>query len=115
MRNKILALTLFLGCFGPLTVCQDEVNGVNQTQPTTVQDLDMQIKLIQQQIDKYSGVALAFQRKAERMQFQDFESYRHDAKLAEICQGIANDLKARLQAIEEQKAKLSEKKEEKKE
>ena len=109
MRNISFALAAYLCCFGVFGWCQESAPTVNEEQVTPVQNLDIQIKLIQQQIDKYSGLALAFQSKAERLQFQDFEGFRHAAKMAEICQGIANDLKGRLQMVLDEKAKLQEK------
>ena len=109
MRNISFALAACLCCFGVLGWSQEAVPTANEEQVTPVQNLDIQIKLIQQQIDKYSGMALAFQSKAQQLQFQDFEGFRHAAKMAEICQGIANDLKGRLQTVLDEKAKLLEK------
>lgn len=109
MKKISFALAAYLCCFGGFGWSQESTPPVKEEQVTPIQNLDIQINLIQQQIDKYSGMALAFQSKAERLQFQDFEGFRHAAKMAEICQGIANDLKGRLQMVLEEKAKLQEK------
>jgi hypothetical protein len=115
MRSMLIAAALC--CTGSYGFCQDTPKATEQkevVQATTVQDIDMQIGLVKEQIAKYQGMALAFQRKTESMQFQDFENSRQSARMMEICQGIANDLNARLKELEQQKEKLLEKKSEQK-
>lgn len=69
--------------------------------PTEMSDRSEQIKFLTNEISKYEGLALEFDRKAQRMQSRDFTEYRRALTLREQCKDIAGDLKKKLADIEQ--------------
>lgn len=74
----------------------------------TVQDMDRQIQMVKEQIEKYNNFTKYFGRKADSLQARDFSGYRHAAALRDECKGIADDLNKHLKELETQRAKMME-------
>jgi hypothetical protein len=70
---------------------------------STTQDYDQHIKTLKTEIERYEGYALAFDRKAQRLQTRDLAEYRRSLKLREECKAIAEDLKKHMNELEQQK------------
>lgn len=71
--------------------------------PAATLDYDQQVSMLKEQIAKYEGLALAFDRKAQRLQDRDFTEYRRALTMREECRGIADDLKKHLNELEKQR------------
>lgn len=72
----------------------------------TVQDLDRQIHLLKDNIEKYKALAKTFDRKVGSLQSHDYTGARDAAALRDECQGIAKDLESHLAKLEERRAQM---------
>ena len=73
------------------------------TGPVTLQDIDFQIKITKDAIEKYKERAFLFDKKAQSLMPHDFLGYREAESLSQQCQTIADDLTQHLQQLEEQR------------
>lgn len=72
----------------------------------TVRDLDRQIQMLRDSIDKYESLAKSFDRKAASLQSHDYNGYRSATGLRDECRGIAEDLSSHLLKLEQQRADM---------
>ena len=76
------------------------------TGPVSLQDLDFQIKITKEAIEKYKNQAFLFDQKAQSLMPHDYLGYRQAEGLSQQCQTIADDLTVHLQQLEEQRKSL---------
>jgi hypothetical protein len=101
-------LVLMMACSG-LMAAEKSAPESTESQ-LTVQDLDRQIKFLQDNIEKYNSMAKFFDRKAGSLQSHDFTGSRDSAALRDECRGIAQDLENHLGKLEAQREKMLEQK-----
>ena len=76
------------------------------TGPVSVQDIDFQIKITKEAIEKYKAQAYVFDQKAQSLMPHDFMGYRGAENLSQQCQTIADDLTQHLSQLEQQRKVL---------
>lgn len=111
MKWLISSVLLGLGVAGMANGDEPPQNNENHL---TVQDLDRQIQLLKDNIEKYNGLANAFDRKADNLRSHDFSGYRNAATMSQECRGIAKDLEAHLATLEAQRAEMAKQQSQKK-
>ena len=79
---------------------------MNDSGTVTLQEIDYQIKLLNQYIENYNNKAYIFNQKAESLLSRDFLGYRHYASMSQQCKAIADDLTKHLQQLEAQRAEI---------
>ena len=77
-----------------------------QAQPVSLQDIDYQIKITQEFIEKYKAQAYLYDQKAESLLSHDFLGYREAEGMSQQAQDIANDLTNHLQQLEAKRAEM---------
>lgn len=76
------------------------------TGPVTLQDIDDQIAITKEFIDRYKMRAYMFNQKAQSIMSRDFLGYRSAETLSEQSQSIVDDLIAHLHQLEKERAAL---------
>ena len=90
-----------LACFG----CEATTGPASPppSGPVTLQDIDFQIKITKEAIEKYKAQAYVFEQKAESLMPHDYMGYRGAENLSQQSQAIADDLTQHLQQLEQQR------------
>lgn len=76
------------------------------TGPVSLQDIDFQIKITKEAIEKYQNQAYLFDQKAQSLMPHDFLGYRQAEGLSQQSQTIADDLTQHLQQLEAQRKSI---------
>jgi hypothetical protein len=79
---------------------------VQQKNEESIQNLDYEIKLVDQQIEHYTSLANQFDRQSQELLSHDFEGSRNAATLSSINKSIATDLIQRRQELKEHRDQL---------
>ena len=99
--QAILAAVFLVGA-----ACPTDPIGPPSAGPVTMEDIDYQIKITKDYIEKYKMQTYMFNQKAQNLMSRDFFGYRTAATMSDRSQAIVDDLTRHLQCLEEQKALL---------
>lgn len=100
-----MMVAMTLACSGAVPVAESEQLPESHV---TVQDLDRQIQLVKEQIEKFNAMVKNFDRKASMLQSHDYTGSRDAAIVREHCRGIAADLTKHLAALEQHRQEMIE-------
>ena len=110
MRSLSILMTVG-ACLGSILCAQQPCvapSTESAPEPITLQDIDYQIELCKQYIEKYKNQAYIFDDKAQSLLSHDFTDYREAEAMSERCQAIAGDLTNHLQELEKQRERMLE-------
>lgn len=111
MQSLRSVLTIGVACLGSILCAQQPCPAPSSEpapEPLTLQDIDYQIELCKQYIEKYKNQAYIFDDKAQTLLSHDFTDYREAEAMSERCQAIADDLSRHLQELEKQREQMLE-------
>jgi hypothetical protein len=103
----VVAALACVGC--EATAASPATPPPSTTGPVTLQDIDFQIKITKEAIEKYKNLVYVFDQKAQSLLPHDFLGYREAEGLSQQCQTIADDLSNHLQQLEEQRKAIEKK------
>ena len=98
----VVALLIGIGCVAA-TGISSTPPPPSATGPVTLDDIDFQIKITKEAIEKYKNQAYLFDQKAQSLMPHDFMGYRNAENLSQQSQTIADDLTQHLQQLEQQR------------
>ena len=98
----VVALLIGIGCVAA-TGSSSTPPPPSATGPVTLDDIDFQIKITKEAIEKYKNQAYLFDQKAQSLMPHDFMGYRNAENLSQQSQTIADDLTQHLQQLEQQR------------
>ena len=75
-------------------------------QSMSLEDIDYQITITKQAIERYNTQAYTTEEQAESVMSRDFMGYREDEEQAQQTEDIVKDLEQRLQQLEDQRAQM---------
>lgn len=100
--SMMIAVLACVGC----EAAEGSSPAPSATGPVSLQDLDFQIKITKEAIEKYKNQAFLFDQKAQSLMPHDYLGYRQAEGLSQQCQTIADDLTQHLQQLQEQRKSL---------